>query len=186
MFSLVHLLALSFLSVFLTTQAHFYLVIFGSLKESPHPLSTIPIARLCQKWLLFVCLICLGFYGPLENFWLTWRRHHYRWRASNVGLCSSLMAIEQWGFFSVSHLLWHGSFVYNDHLRGPRQSHLLPSSGAVTTCFYDLGLSRLGFVIQTSRSRGNVLTDCIGCSKMKFLMIINIKKCFQNLSFLIG
>ena len=28
------------------------------------------------------------------------------------------MAIEQWGFFSVPHLLWHGTFVYNDHHRG--------------------------------------------------------------------
>ena len=29
------------------------------------------------------------------------------------------MAIEQWGFFSMLHLLWHGAFVYNGHLRGP-------------------------------------------------------------------
>ena len=28
-------------------------------------------------------------------------------------LCSALMAIEQWGFFSVPHLLWHGASVYN-------------------------------------------------------------------------
>ena len=34
-------------------------------------------------------------------------------------LCSALMAIDQWGFFSVSHLLWHGAYVYNGHLRGP-------------------------------------------------------------------
>ena len=27
------------------------------------------------------------------------------------------MAIEQWGFFRVPHLLWHGSSVYNDYLR---------------------------------------------------------------------
>ena len=26
---------------------------------------------------------------------------------------------ELWGFFSVSHLLWHGTLVYNVHLRGP-------------------------------------------------------------------
>ena len=29
------------------------------------------------------------------------------------------MAIEQWGFFSVPHLLWHGASVYNGQLRGP-------------------------------------------------------------------
>ena len=29
------------------------------------------------------------------------------------------MAIEQWRFFSVPHLLWHGASVYNGHLRRP-------------------------------------------------------------------
>ena len=29
------------------------------------------------------------------------------------------MAIEQWRFFSMPHLLWHRSSVYNGHLRGP-------------------------------------------------------------------
>ena len=39
----------------------------------------------------------------------------------NFDLCSALMhmAIEQWGFISVPHLLWHGASVYNGHLRGP-------------------------------------------------------------------
>ena len=37
--------------------------------------------------------------------------------ASNFDQCSTLMAIEQWGFFSVPHLLWHGTSVYNGHLR---------------------------------------------------------------------
>ena len=46
-------------------------------------------------------------------------RHHYRWRAANFDLCSVLMAIEQWGFFRVPHLLWHSASVYNGHLRGP-------------------------------------------------------------------
>ena len=34
-------------------------------------------------------------------------------------LCSALMAIEQWGFFNVPHLLWHWHTLYNGHLRGP-------------------------------------------------------------------
>ena len=66
-----------------------------------------------QNPFLFVCFIV-----PLENFSLIWRPHHYRWRASNFDLCSALMAIEQWGFLSVPHLLWHGTFVYDGHLRG--------------------------------------------------------------------
>ena len=91
--------------------------------------------------------VCLRFIVPVENFSLIWRRHHYRWRAANFDLCSALMAIEQWGFFSVPHLLWHGTFVYNGHLRGPWHSHLSPSvwQGSCPSCFYDLGLSRLGF-----------------------------------------
>ena len=55
---------------------------------------------------LFVC--CLGIIVPFENFSLIWRCHHYLWKAGKVELCSTLMAIEQWGFSKVPHLLWHG------------------------------------------------------------------------------
>ena len=34
---------------------------------------------------------CLGFFVPLENFVLIWRRY----QAANFDLCSALMAIEQ-------------------------------------------------------------------------------------------
>ena len=78
----------------------------------------------CSSWFL---ILCLGFLIPLENFSLIWKRHYYRWRASNLDLCwSTLMAIEQWGFFSVPHLLWHGASVNNGHLRG--QATLTPAA----------------------------------------------------------
>ena len=99
-----------------------------------------------ETLLISLCLfVCFEFIVPLENFSLIWRRHHYWWRASNHDLCSALMAIEQWGFFNVQHLLWHGPTVYNVHLRGLMT--LTPiaerfDSGGVTNCFYDLGLSR--------------------------------------------
>ena len=48
-------------------------------------------------------------------------------------LCSALMAIEQWGFFSVPYLLWYGASVYNGHPREP------VTPVAVNTCFNDLG-----------------------------------------------
>ena len=68
----------------------------------------------------FCLLFCLEFFIPLENFSLIWRRHHCRWKAANFDLCSALIAIEQWGFFSVPHiLLWHGASIYYGHLRGP-------------------------------------------------------------------
>ena len=66
---------------------------------------------------MFVCL-SVAFFVPL-NFSFIWRRHYSRWRAANIDHCSALMAIEQWGFFSVPHLLWHGTTVYKGHLRGP-------------------------------------------------------------------
>ena len=54
------------------------------------------------------------FFVPLEIF------HSYGdVTIADEGLCSALMAIEQWEFFSVPRLLWHGTSVYNGHLRGP-------------------------------------------------------------------
>ena len=50
---------------------------------------------------------------------LIWRHNHCRCRPANFDLCTVLMAIEQWGLFSVPHLLCHGGSVYNGHLRGP-------------------------------------------------------------------
>ena len=68
---------------------------------------------------------------------------------------------DQWAmrFFSVPHLLWHGPSVYNGHLRGPVTLTLNAEpfvSGTVTTCFYDLGLSWLGFQHPTIRLRGEL------------------------------
>ena len=65
-----------------------------------------------------IFVVCLGFYVQLENFSLIWRRHHYRWHASNFDLCLVLMAIEYWGFCSVPHLLWHRISLYKGHLQG--------------------------------------------------------------------
>ena len=62
------------------------------------------------------------------------------------------------GSFSVRHPLWPEASVYNGHLRGPvTLMHTYCrafGSGAVTTSFYDLGLSRLGFEYPIFRFRG--------------------------------
>ena len=98
----------------------------------------------------YVFYLFVEFFVPLENFSLIWRRHHTicRWWAVNFDLCSDLMVTEQWGFFILSHLLWHQASVYNTHT-------LIRAfdSGAVTTCFQDLGLWRLGFKHPTFRFR---------------------------------
>ena len=77
------------------------------------------IVHLRAKWTLFVLFVCLVFFVPLEDCSLIWRRQHRWWKAANFDLCSVLMAIEQFGFFNLPHLLWHGASVYNSHLRGP-------------------------------------------------------------------
>ena len=73
---------------------------------------------LCCILLSLVCCL-FGVFVSLENFSLIWRRHYYRWRTAKFDLCSARMAIEQWGFFSVPHLLWQEAYVYNGHLHGP-------------------------------------------------------------------
>ena len=62
---------------------------------------------------LFVSLFVWGCSSHSRIFH-SWRRQHDRWRAANFNqrVCSGLMAIEQWWFFSVPHLLWHGTLNY--------------------------------------------------------------------------
>ena len=83
----------------------------------------------------------------LENFSLIWRRHHYRWRATNFDLCLALISIEQWGFVNCH--------TYCDTVHpfimviseDPWHSLLMPSVWQ-WSCHYpfnDWGLSRPGF-----------------------------------------
>ena len=95
--------------------------------------------EVCQhRQIVEAHLLCRGFS-------LIWRRHHCQWRAANFELSSALMAIEQCGFFSVLHL----TVTRDIRLLSPRtrDTHTYCQefgSWAVTTWFYDLGLSRLG------------------------------------------
>ena len=50
-----------------------------------------------------ISFVWLVFYFSLENVSLIWRRHHYRWRASNLDIYSAIVAIEQLGFFRACH-----------------------------------------------------------------------------------
>ena len=106
--------------------------------------------------ILFCLFACC--FVRLENFSLIWRSHQYRWKAADFDLCSALMAIEQWGIFSLPYLMGHGTSVYNGHL-APRTRDTCTycrafSSGDVPTGIYDLDLSRLGFEHATFRMRG--------------------------------
>ena len=70
---------------------------------------------------LFVCLVgWLVFSVPLENFFTHLETTPLPLqRATIFYLYSALIAIEQWGFFNMQHLLWPGSTLYNGHLWGP-------------------------------------------------------------------
>ena len=100
---------------------------------------------------LFVCFF--GVFRPTWEFSLIRRSHHYQRRAANFDLCSALMTIEQWGFFSVLHLLWHWTSVFNGHFRGPETFKPIAEHLAVA-CSNDLGLSRLRFEHPTFRLQG--------------------------------
>lgn len=56
---------------------------------------------------LFVCLEC---FVPLQIVSLIWRPQHCRCRAANFNICTTLMVVDQWGFFRVPQLLWLGCY----------------------------------------------------------------------------
>ena len=74
------------------------------------------------------------------------RRHHYRWKAANFNLQSALMPLSNNGS------LWCHIYCDMDHpfmvvSEDPSNSHFCWAfgSGAVTTCFKDLGVSQPEF-----------------------------------------
>ena len=90
-------------------------------------LTSAPLPRLewMNEWfVLFVCLLAWGFssYSRIFHSYI-WRRHTTTCERLQIckfwPMLSATMAIEQWEFFSVPHLLWHGSSFYTGHLRGP-------------------------------------------------------------------
>ena len=73
---------------------------------------------MCFPWIFYLFSLYnkyLSFDSKLINwvieifYIIIWRRLQYRWTATNSNICSALIAIEQWGLFSVPHLLWHGT-----------------------------------------------------------------------------
>ena len=110
-------------------------------------------------WMSIVCLFVWGFVFHSRNF------HSHgdvtiTDGASNSDLYSAIMAIEQWGVLSVPYLLWHGSSVYNGHVRGPVTHTYCWAFGCgdVTTCFNDLGLSLPEIEPRSSACKANALS----------------------------
>ena len=123
-----------------------------------HLLLRIFICLISSFNLAWICLfVCMEFNVPLENFSVIWWRHHYRLRTANFKLCSTLIAIEQWGFFSVPHLTVTRSVTLYWPSTRNRDTNTYCrafSSSAVTSCFYDIILSRPGCEHTTFCLRG--------------------------------
>ena len=130
------------------------------LKDKWHPTHVI---LLCKCY-LFVCLfVCLfEILRPSKIF------HTY----GDVTIAGEWLfiltyATKQWRFFTVPLLLCHVASVLNGHLREPviLTCCCAIDSGAMTTCYYDLGLLRLGFEHLTFHMQGersNRLRQCVG------------------------
>ena len=159
-----------------------FFVIFGFIKQTRDVIYDatqeiydgnylIHVALIYNAYRLMLCLFIYlywVFFRPTREFFT-----HVKTSTLSVKGCkfwpnSTIMAIEQWRFFSVSHhLLWHGSSVYNGHLRGP--GTLTPNAERLV----DLGLSRLGFEHQPS--------DCAAAAFPLF-RTINNKVCYYIIS----
>ena len=111
--------------------------------------------------LMFVCLF-------VKFFSLIWRRHHYKWRISNLTYTR-----HSWPFEHCSPT--------RSVTQGIRLQCRAFGSGAVNTCFYDLCLSRLGFEHLTFRmwgERSNRLRHYRG------LVIMRLSPNYKNVDWL--
>ena len=96
----------------------------------------------CKKWVciythvlilvpfykrLMLCLFALGFFPPTRDFFTRMETSPLPVKGCKFWPMLDTHGHEQWGFFSVPHILWHGASVYNGHLRGPIKLTLLPS-----------------------------------------------------------
>ena len=127
-------------------------------------------------WFIDYSVCLFGAFRPIREFPLIWRRPHSGRRAANFDLCSALMAIEQWGFFSVPHLLWHWASIYNGDPWGPVTltpiaEHLakelsLPVITNLVCCSWDLNT-------KPSAWRVNAVSDCTIAYNRTFIMTLS-------------
>ena len=99
-------------------------------------------------------IVCLfGVYRSTREFILIWRRHHYRLRVANFNLCSVYRLYGHWTERvlytpTVTSLKWSSPRTRDSHTYCREFG-----GGSITTCFNDIGMSRLGFEQPTFRLR---------------------------------
>ena len=105
---------------------------------------------------------CLVFFFVLLEIFQSFGDVSIRVRPAKFDLWSALMAIEQWGFFSVLHLLWQGYQIIMVISVDPWHSHLLSSvwQWSYHYLFEDLGLLRWDSNTLPSACVANALTHC--------------------------
>ena len=94
----------------------FYLLYYGAVNMQMWALLTIQYSIWYSgdcKGLWTSCFVFVFACVFTQEFFTHMETSNYRWRGGNFYLYSALMTIEQWGFLSVAHLLWHGISVYN-------------------------------------------------------------------------
>ena len=104
--------------------SHIFVVIIMDYSFTNKTVIFIICNRMKSVFERYIIVWLLRVFVLLENSSLVWRRNNYRWMAAKKWPNSALMTIEQWGFFSVSHHLWHGPSVNYGHLGRP-VTHLL-------------------------------------------------------------
>ena len=125
---------------------------------------------------LFVCLefffVCLEFLRPIRECFTHMEAPPFPVKDFKFWPISAHMAIEQWGFFSVPQLLWHGASVYNDHFRELMTLTPVAEVLAVELSLPVLmtGLSRTGFKHPTFHMWGDCAT-AVGNLVNKLLLI---------------
>ena len=125
-----------------------------------------PCCFCCFFWwsfsLQFVCLF--GVYHPTQEFFTQMETSPLPVKGCKfLYLCWALMAIEQWVFFSVPHLLWHRASVYNGHLQRPRTLTPIAERLAVELSlpvFTTKVCRNRDSNTQPSTCRANTLTHC--------------------------
>ena len=133
-------------------------------------LLTIAFVFCLLAFIFFFFFVCLALNVPLENLSLIRRHLHYGRKGLQILI---LLYWHSWPLSSEGSwachtycLLWWSPKTCDTHT-----SSGAFSSGAITTCFSDLGLSRLGFEHPAFRMRDerpNRLCHCSGKNKLDF------------------
>ena len=105
------------------------------------------------------CCFLFRVLRPTREFFSRLARSTFPVKGCKYWPILALIAVEEWGFFSMPQLLWHWASVYNGYLRGPVA--LTPvSSGAVTTFFATYVCRGWDKNNQPSNCEPSALSDC--------------------------